>query len=205
MELNEELTAQDSLRVITETLNNSRKEIIRRSGRYYIIWGILLTFFSLLVYLLWKTTDNAAWNNLWFAMPAIGFPVARLFRGKDNVERAENIITQTTRGIWLSFCIFACSVALFSVLFGLIDKNPIGAIVVGASMTAEIVLLFGLAETITGFVLKSWAIKAAGLLTGIGGLIIYYIIDATKEQMFIFTLAGIVLVATGLLVKRLNR
>ena len=205
MELNEELTAQDSLRVITETLNNSRKEIIRRSGRYFIIWGALLTFFSLLVHLLWKTTGHAAWNNLWFAMPAVGFPLAKWLGSKDQVEKAENIVTQTLHGIWLSFCIFACGVAVFSLLYGLVGTNAIGNIVVGASMTAQIVLLFGLAETITGFVLKNWVIKLAGILTGIGGVIVYYVTGTTKEQMLIFTLAGIVLVATGLLVKRINQ
>ena len=64
MELNNELTAQESLRIITETMNNNRLDITRRSSKHFLLWGALLTFFSLLVYALWKTTDNAAWNNL---------------------------------------------------------------------------------------------------------------------------------------------
>ena len=45
IEKNKEMTAEESLSLITETLNNSRKEITRRSGKYYILWGILLTVF----------------------------------------------------------------------------------------------------------------------------------------------------------------
>ena len=82
--------------------------------------------------------------------------------------------------------------------------HPLAAIVAGAGLTVSIVLLFGLAETISGVALKNWAIKIAGFVTGIGGVAIYYLTGATKEQMFIFTLAGLVLVATGLIVKRQN-
>ena len=65
MEQNKEMTAQESLKLITETMNNNRMEIVRNGGKYYILWGSLLTFFSLLVYILWKTTGNPAWNDLY--------------------------------------------------------------------------------------------------------------------------------------------
>ena len=52
MELNNELTAQESLRIITETMNNNRLDITRRSSKHFLLWGALLTFFSLLVYAL---------------------------------------------------------------------------------------------------------------------------------------------------------
>ena len=62
-----------------------------------------------------------------------------------------------------------------------------------------------MAETISGIALKNWAIKIAGWITGIGGLALYYITEAGAEQMFIFTFAGIVLAATGLIVKQQYR
>ena len=36
IENNKEMTAQESLSLITETLNNSRKEITRRNAKYLI-------------------------------------------------------------------------------------------------------------------------------------------------------------------------
>ena len=202
MEQNKEMTAQESLRLITETMNNNRREIVRQSGKYFVMWGILLAVFSLLVYILWKTTGKAAWNNIWFALPAIGFPLSKLLKNKENPAHVENFISRMNGGIWGTFGLFACSVALFSVLYGVIDDNPLANIVVGASLTAMIVLLFGMAETISGITLKNWAIKIAGWVTGIGGVAIYYITGANQEQMLIFTFAGIVLAATGLIVKR---
>ena len=201
MEQHKEMTAQESLKLISETMNNNRKEIVRNSGKYFVLWGILLTIFSLLVYFLWKTTGKAAWNNLWFALPVIGFPLSRWLKGKDGAPSAENFISRINGGIWWTFGLFACSVALFTVLYGIFGSSQLTAIVLGATLTAQIVLLFGMAETISGIALKNWAIKVAGWVTGIGGLAIFYLTQAGAEQMLIFTFAGIVLAATGLIVK----
>ena len=201
MEQNKEMTAQESLKLISETMNNNRKEIVRNSGKYFFLWGVLLTIFSLLVYFLWKTTGRAVWNNLWFALPAIGYLLSRWLKGKDGAACAENFVSRINGGIWGTFGLFACSVALFTVLYGLLGSSQLTAIVLGSTLTAQIVLLFGMAETISGIALKNWAIKIAGWVTGIGGLAIFYLTQAGAEQMFIFTFAGIVLATTGLIVK----
>ena len=201
MEQNNEMTAQQSLSLITETLNNSRKEITRSGGKYFILWGCLLTLFSLLVYCLWKTTDQAAWNNLWFAMPVIGFIVARIIRRGDSTGRVQNDVSRILGGIWASFGIFALAISAFTVIYTQCSPNPLGAIAVGVGLTAEIVLLFGLAECISGVALKNWVIRIAGLVTGVGGLILYYVANSNKEQLLIFTFAGIVLAVTGLIMK----
>ena len=208
MEQNKEMTAEESLSLITETLNNSRKEITRRSAKYYILWGTLLTVFSLVIYFLWRLTDKEAWNCLWFAMPVIGFLVAWLGLSKKQEERVSNDVSRITGGIWSTFGIFACAVAAFTLAYSYVSDGAlelgrtIRAMVSVASLTAEIVLLFGLAESACGVALKNWAMKIAGFVTGIGGLAIYYITGANEEQLFIFTFAGLVLVATGLVIKQ---
>ena len=195
------MTAQQSLNLISETMNNSRKEIVRNSGKYFVLWGVLLTVFSLLVYFLWKTTGKVAWNNLWFALPIIGYPLSIWAKNKEKDSRAENFISRINGGIWGTFGVFACSVALFSVLYSQFFDSPLTTIVLGVTLSPQIVLLFGMAETISGITLKNWTIKIAGWITGIGGLAIFYIAQVGAEQMLIFTFAGIVLTATGLIVK----
>ena len=201
MEQNKEMTAQESLNLISETMNNSRKEIVRNSGKYFVLWGVLLTVFSLLVYFLWKTTGKVAWNNLWFALPIIGYPLSIWAKNKEKDSRAENFISRINGGIWGTFGVFACSVALFSVLYSQFFDSPLTTIVLGVTLSPQIVLLFGMAETISGITLKNWTIKIAGWITGIGGLAIFYIAQVGAEQMLIFTFADIVLTATGLIVK----
>ena len=201
MEQNKEMTAQESLKLITETMNKNRQDIVRNGGKYFVLWGILLTVFSLVVFFLWKTTGRAAWNNLWFGLPIIGFPLSYLLSKNEKAVRAENMITHMNSGIWRTFAVFACSVAIFTVCYSLIGTSALGGLVLGASLTASIVLLFGMAETISGIALKNWVIKVAGWVTGIGGLVIYYLTGANEEQLLIFTFAGIVLAVTGLIVK----
>lgn len=207
-EQNREMTAEESLSLITETLNSSRKEITRRSARYYLLWGTLLMVLSLIIYFLWKQTDSAAWNCLWFAMPVIGWIVERALRHRGEQNNVQNDVSRITGGIWVAFGIFACMVAAFTLAYSYVSDGAlelgrtIRAMVSVASLTAEIVLLFGLAESACGVALKNWAMKIAGFVTGIGGLAIYYITGANEEQMLIFTFAGLVLIATGLIVKR---
>lgn len=204
-EQNREMTAQESLSLITETLNNSRKEITQRSGKYYILWGALLTVFSLIIYLPWKLTDREAWNCLWFAMPVIGFLLARLMSRKDTETHVQNDVSRITQGIWTSFGIFSSAVAAFTLIFSELGTDILRTLVSLGSLSAEIVLIFGLAECACGVALKNWIMKFAGFITGIGGLAIYYILGLGYEMMFIFTFAGLVLMFTGLLVKRQYR
>lgn len=200
-EKNREMTAQESLSLITETLNNSRKEITRNSGKFFIFWGILLTIFSLLIYLLCKYTDKEVWNWLWFAMPAIGIPTERFLRGKEGSNRVRNDVSRIVGGVWTTFGFFACAVGAFTLIYTQVSSNIFRLISVVNGLTAELVLLFGLAECITGVALKNWVIKTAGFITGIGGLAIYYVVGSGWEPLLIFTFAGLVLMATGLIVK----
>ena len=196
------MTAQESLALIAQTMDSNRKDIIRRGGKFFILWGCLLTFFSILIYALWKTSDNGAWNNLWFVMPVIGYALGWLLRKKEETEHVQNDVSRTVGGIWSAFGLFACSVAIVVLLYNQIGNSTLTAIVAGASLSSQIVLLFGLAETISGVVLKNWTIKIAGFLTGIGGLATYYFVGTNEEQLLLFTFAGVVLAATGLIVKQ---
>lgn len=201
IEQNSKMTAEESLSLITETLNNSRKEITRRSGKFFVFWGVLLTFFSLLVYVLCKFTDNEAWNWLWFAMPAIGIPSERLLRGKESSELVRNDVSRFVSGVWSTFGFFACAIGAFTLIYSMASSSVIRLLAAVSGLIAELVLLFGLAECITGVALKNWAIKIAGFVTGVGGLAIYYIMGSGWEPMLIFTFAGVVLIATGLIVR----
>lgn len=208
MEGNKEMTAQKSLELISETINNSRKDIVRRSGKYFVLWGCVLAAFSLIVYALWKCSGNASWNNLWFAMPVVGCGLAALMKGKKSEVEAENYISKLLSGIWSAFGVFAVTVSAFTLIYLALNSNPLSEIAVGISLTAEIILLFGLAECISGVAVKNWIVIVAGFLTGIGGLAIYFSMGNNSqgiEQMFIFTFAGIVLALTGVIIKFQNR
>ena len=187
MEQTKEMTAQESLKLISETLNNSRRSILRNNSKGFILWGVLLTVMSLVIYLSWHATGNAAWNLLWFAMPVIGYPLAILLYKKDSAV-PQNFVGKLLGQLWGVFGLFSVVLAALAVF------------VVPMPITFTIVILLGLAESISGVILKNWPIIIGGFIIGIGGAVAATLLQ-TEAQLLLFTLGGIVLAATGLIVK----
>ena len=192
MTQNKEMTAQESLQLITETLNNSRKDILRTSGKHLLFWGVLLMIFSLAIYLLWNATGRGAWNYLWFAMPVIGMPVTRLLK-RNATPVPESLISKMLGGVWSAYGVFAMCAAALS------------CFVVPVNITVTIILLFGFAESVSGIILKNWTVIVSGFILAMGGIYIGAKYASEPAQLLIFTLCGVVLAMTGLIVKSQNR
>ena len=209
MEQNKEMTAEESLALIAETVNNSRKSIVHRSGKHMIVWGIALTLFSLLVFTFWKTTGKAHWNYLWFAMPVIGLVPSIILKKKESTPLPDNTISKMLGGIWRTFGVFSVSVSLFCILYSQFGSSALTNIAVAISLSPMILLLFGMAETISGVAVRNRVIQAAGVVTGAGGIVLYYILGSLSESgvetTLLFTLAGIVLVLTGVILQVQNK
>ncbi len=187
MEQNKEMTAQESLQLISESLNKSRNDILRNSAKYFVLWGILLTATSLAIYLLWHFTGKPQWNFLWFAMPVIGYPLAALV-GKSNAPIPQNEVSKMLGGVWSVFGTFSLALSAIAVF------------VVPMHVTLIIVIILGLAECISGVLLKNWPIIIAGFLLGVGGAI-FALLVRNEAQILIFTLGGVLLLVTGIIMK----
>ncbi len=187
MEQNKEMTAQESLQLISESLNKSRNDILRSSAKYFVLWGILLTATSLAIYLLWHFTGKPQWNFLWFAMPVIGYPLAALV-GKSNAPIPQNEVSKMLGGVWSVFGAFSLALSAIAVF------------VVPMHVTLIIVIILGLAECISGVMLKNWPIIIAGFLLGVGGAF-FALLVKSEAQILIFTLGGVLLLVNGIIMK----
>ena len=187
MEQNKEMTAHESLKLISETLNNSRRDILSKSAKYYVLWGTLLTVFSLVIYLLWHSTGKPAWNMLWFAMPALGYLFAWMI-GKNDKALPESFVGSITGKVWALFGLFSVTLSAIAVFF------------VPMPITFTIIILLGLAESITGVILKNWPIIIGGFILGVGGAVAALLLKS-EAQLLLFTLGGVILAATGLIIK----
>lgn len=183
-----EMTAQESFALISNMLNNSRRDILQSSAKYFVLWGVLLAVTSLIIYALWHTTGSAKWNLLWFAMAIVGFPLAMLIGRKDQVP--QNIISKQIGQVWLAYAAFAIGLSVLAIA---VAPLPM-------SLTLLIVAILGFAECISGVLLKNWPIIVGGFVLGVGGVIAATLLT-TEAQMFIFTLGGAVLIVTGIIIK----
>jgi len=186
-EQKKEMTAQQSLMVITEMMNKSRHSILLNSSKHFILWGALLTVMSLVIYELIHITKDPLWNLLWFLMPVIGFPIARLI-GKKDVEVPQNIISRQMHAIWLAYCAFALTISVILM------------IIAPQYLTLVIIMVFGFAECISGTLLKNWPTIIGGFILGVGGAVAAVLVR-TEAQLLLFTLGGVILMVTGLIVK----
>lgn len=203
------MTAQESLAIIAETVNNSRKSIVQRSGKYMLVWGIALTIVSLLVFIFWKTTGKQAWNYLWFAMPVLGLIPSYILKSKETTRLPDNTVSRMLAGIWRTFGVFAVSISIFAILYAHLGTSVFTSIAVAISLSPMILLLFGMAETISGVAVKNTTIKVAGFITGVGGIILYFILSNLSEDgletTLLFTMAGLVLAFSGIILQVQNK
>ena len=184
---NKEMTAQQSLNIISEMINDSRRTILQSSAKHFMLWGGLLIVVSLLIFWLWQSSGNPIWNVAWFVMPALGFPMVRILERKET-DVPQNKINMNIGLIWLTYCIFAVLISVIAMLW------------VPMNISLIIVALVGFAECISGFLLKNWAITISGFIIGIGGAVMASMLPGA-EQLLIFTVCGIMLVVTGLIIK----
>ena len=183
-----EMTAQQSLNIISEMINDSRRTILQSSAKHFILWGSLLILVSLVVYWLWQSSVSPVWNVVWFVMPALGFPIVRILDRKDS-DIPQSKINMNIGLIWLTYCIFAVCISVIAMLW-----------VHTINITLVLVVIFGFAQCVSGFILKNWAIIVSGFILGIGGAVAASLLFGA-EQLLIFTIGGIMLVVTGLIIK----
>ena len=187
METNNNLTPERSLELINETLESNRRSIIAGSGKYLIMWGCLLCFFSLAIWAGWHLTGSPVWNLLWFAMWPVGLLVSRIVGKGDRMP--QNYVSSLIGKVWAAFGIFAPVTAALAII-----AFPM-------NISLVIILLFGFAETVSGIALKNWPVMIAGAIVGIGGACAAVKLAPGAEQILLFTGAAVVLALTGVALK----
>ena len=197
MENTNEMTAERSLEIIKKYMEQSRKNTTKNAGLPMIIWGGLCLVTALIVWHLWNTSGNAAWNNLWLVMALIGWGITVWMGHKEKIERQpQTFISKVMGHIWLSFGIFASVLPiLMYVLMPLV-----GIPYFGVSYTPLIILLLGLCATATGLILHHGWIVAGGIIGGLLGAIFADWLHGPTESLVMAGVAVVTLIIPGILI-----
>lgn len=184
------LTAENSLRLIAETIDRSRRTIARNSGRPLILWGALVAVTATVIWALWSKTGSAAWNFLWFAMTAIGAVCMRLVtRSSEKVPETE--ISRMLGKIWMWFGIFSTGFfALIWAAWGIRCAMGIEG-PLNVDLTLIIVLLMGLCGTLSGAVLKFRPIAVSSVVaTTLSALFLMVMPSGSPLRILAFVILG---------------
>ena len=184
-------SAENSLRLIAETIDRSRRTIARNSGKPLILWGTLVALTSLIIWALWSKTGSAVWNFLWFAMTAIGFVCMRfLTRNSEKVPETE--VSRMLGKIWMWFGIFSTGFfVLVWAAFGI--RCAIG---IEGSMSVDltliIVLLMGFCGTLSGTVLKSKPITISSVVATVLSVLFLMVMSGDSAlRILTFVILGV--------------
>ena len=95
------LNEKESLELITQMIQNSKKNLQVGRGNQFILWGWLGAITSLAVMGMLMWTKNPVWNWLWFAIPVIGWPVM-MWQLKKAEKPVVTFTDKVLKAVWMS-------------------------------------------------------------------------------------------------------
>lgn len=196
----ENLTTEQSLRIIRETLDKSRRSIARNSGKPLISWGLLLVVFSIIIWQLWARTGSPAWNLLWFAMTAIG-AIIQIFLLKNKEKVPDSEVGRMLGKIWMWYGIIATTFfAAIWICVPIARYFDLGSIHV--NLTLVMVLLLGLAGAISGAVLKIPSMEILAAVAAILCSMVAILVDGPAQILTIGIIGVCALLIPGIILQR---
>lgn len=172
------LSEKESLELIAQMIRNTQQKLEKGKGIPFLIWGYTTIAVSVLVWYLFSSSGNPAWNYLWFLIPIIGFP-AMMWTLKKQETGAKTYIDKIIGYVWIAFGI-AGIVLSTSAMF--LWSLPILFIVV---------LMMGIGTAITGMIISFKPI----IFAGFAGIVLSYLCLIVKgyESILVFALIFLVM------------
>ena len=160
------MTAQESLEVIASMINRT-KERYFGNGNIFLLWGYLVTFIAITVWILLSTTGNQYWNWIWFAIPIIGYPLTIIISRKDSKKYgAVTYSDKITSRLWTIFGMSELILTLICLIFSLFM-----GVDCWIALLVYSVLMAPSAEIAQGLIIKENSLVFGGIVGLIAGII----------------------------------
>ncbi len=199
-------SVENSLRLITETIERSRSIIVKNAGKPLIVWGFLVSLTSVIIYFLWKYAGGPVWNFLWFAMTAVGM-LCMYFMERNREKAPQSEIGRILGKIWMWFGIFATGFYAVLWIVACIRYAAHMDGVVGVDMTMIILMMMGLCGAISGSVMNQKAVSASSVIaTALAVIYLLLLPDGSPAQILTFLILGVfALIIPGVILQRKTR
>ena len=166
---NNELTAERSLEIITEQIEQSRKTVSKSTGQALYVAGLSMMAMSIVIALTIYLTESSLWHLLWFVLPLVIWMAQK--NNKEREHAPVSLIGSLVGKTWWTFAIFTLLFFFISLIWNYVAarlSEPGALIPLQIRVTPVIVLLMGMTVTITGHILHSRWLVAFGVIAGIG-------------------------------------
>lgn len=203
MESNE-LNPEKSLQIISEAVRRSRREFEKNAGTPLIIWGMSILLLSLVVWLVWKSTNNPAWNFLWFSTIIIWIVFSIIDKKKEKKVKTKNFLGEIIGYVWISYGIFAIGLSAVSCFIFSSNFN-LNIYLSSVFLVPIIGILLGFSAMITGLLVKNLWIVIAGIINGLGSPIAFGFFDSADTTLLISIASLITLLIPGIILNLQSR
>lgn len=170
MEENSNLTAERSLEIIREQIAQSRKNVSKSVGQSLYIAGICMMGTCIAIALVNYIFQTPMGHLLWFALP-IFIWIASHKRKDEQAHAPATIVGTMVAKTWSTFCIFVLGFFFIALIWGFFASrlySPSEYSYMQIKVTPVIVLLMGMAVTITGHILRQRWLVIFGIIAGLG-------------------------------------
>lgn len=173
MEENSNMTAERSLEIIKEQIAQSRKTVSKEVGHSLYLSGLCIMGMAILITVCILLTGNMLFYLLYALIPVLVIGIDYYIK-KDKPKAPVSLVGSLVDKTWKTFGIFAFSFCIFAILFDFLMgrmNSPEVYVRIAIHPFRIILLLMGMAITITGYILKSRWLIWCGIIGGIGGFI----------------------------------
>lgn len=144
------MNEKESLALISQMIRNTQQRFERVNAAPFLAFGYAAVLVSIMVWFFLTNYYNPYWNLLWFLIPVLGYLFLKLFFPKQE-KMVKSFVDKAIDYVW--------NVIGFTMLF-----VGVLTIFVNISIMPTIVLLMGIAMTLTGLLAKLPIIKFSGIL-----------------------------------------
>ena len=148
------LNEKESLELIAQMIQNSKKNLQVGRGNQFILWGWVGAITSLAVMGMLMLTNNPMWNWLWFAIPVVGWPLM-MWQLKKEEKPVVTFTDKVLKAVWMSIG----SIGMLGIFLMAIYAKNMMLMLPGAC------ILMAIGVYITGAVLNDQKTKTATLNT----------------------------------------
>ena len=160
MEENSNMTAERSLEIITKQIEQSRRAVSKTPGQSLYISGICIMCPAVLVAVVNLITMSHGMigigHLLWFLLPVVIWQLSRKYI-KDSEHAPVSLVSSMIAKTWITFGYFGIGFFIIALIWGLVAPRLLSpSEYVGSQIRVApvIVLLMGMAITMTGHILK---------------------------------------------------
>jgi hypothetical protein len=171
------LNEKESLELISQMIQNTQQKLQSGRGKEFLVYGYITVCISLAVYALLVLTGSYYSHLLWYAIPLLG-SIVMFLNGRKKEKYSKTFIERIINNIWM-------------VLGGAMILVALAEFFVRLPIISFILLLSGIAVTLTGLTIKYRPIVICGIIGALTCILPFFF--KGNEQSLIFAAAVIIM------------